>query len=329
MKKNKLSIKFNNLRNNKKITISGFCSCYGVDIDSSRNIFFLDFKLGIMYKIKNDLLSYDVYIFKKKILKKKNILKNKFFFAIYKFFNKNYFFSKPHDIFIDEFDNIYITEMGLGNGGGKGRVTIFSKNLILKKIIGVDHNYSKGLVDPVMSYVNNENLFISEYGKSKILLHSHSSLKEMNFKCSYLNSKKLLLDRAHAFKKGHDNNFYLADTWNHRIIKISHKFECLGWIGKKKSGHIVSSWSFNEDIIYGNEDGAFYAPVDLAFDEKYFFVSDCFNNRISKFCYSGKFCGNLFVNLKNPYGIRLKNNTFYIADKNNFRILIVNKNKVL
>ena len=304
--------------NNKKIIcIKGFSACYGFGIDNNLNLFIPDFNKGIVYRISKNFNLQDIFFYSKNSLKKNNSLKNRFIFKLSHFFFKKNFLKKPHDIFFDKDDNIFITEMGIGNGGGKGNVKYFDRNFILKDTIGLSYNEGKGLIDPVMSYRKDNTLFISEYGKSDILIYKNRNLK------SLLKFKDLKIDRIHAFKKGFDNNYYLADTWNHRIIKFSNEFECLGWIGKTSKGAILDTWTKQKDIIKGDENGAFNAPVDIAFNNENIFISDCFNNRLVKIDYSGKFLEVVDRNLKRPYGIELSKGRLYIADKGNYRLKII------
>ena len=59
--------------------------------------------------------------------------------------------------------------MGLGNLKGKGKVSIFSKEKKLIKEIGINDRLKKGLIDPVMTYVNNNFIYVTESGANKIL----------------------------------------------------------------------------------------------------------------------------------------------------------------
>lgn len=314
---NRLSFSRNIKQKRKIHYISGFNSCYGLGVDSNSNLFIPDFMKGIIYCVNESLNGYDTFFLSKNHLKKNNLLKSTFLFRLIKSFSKKNFFRKPHDIFFDKNDNFYITEMGKGNGNGSGNIKHFNNKLALQDIIGHNFNDRKGLVDPVMVYKDKDALYISEYGKSNILIYKKNNLE--NFSVTL----NLNLDRSHAFKKGFDGSYYLADTWNHRVIKFSKKFECMGWIGKTSDGQILDCWTNQKNTINGPENGAFNAPIDIAFNTENIFISDCFNNRLVKIDYDGKFVDIVDKDLIKPYGIELIDSKLYIADKGNFRVKII------
>ena len=312
------------IKGNQEITVvSGFTFSYGLGLDLKFDLYIPDFINGLIYRLSNNLNSYDIFILNKNHLTKSNYLKFKIIFYLFKLFKSNLFLKKPHDIFFEKNGNFYIVEMGLGNGLGNGQVICFDKNNYLTENIGRYHNNKKGLIDPVMVTKDNDILFISEYGNSKIIKYDKNKISQLVYKDNHQENLDLKLDIPHAFKKGYDGNYYLADTWNHRIIKFSKNFHCLGWIGKQSDGQILSGWKIGLKTIKGNEDGAFNGPVDIAFNKKFIFLTDCFNNRVIKTDYSGKFQGLLNYDLNNPYGLEFKNDTFYIADKGNHQIIII------
>ena len=63
------------------------------------------------------------------------------------------------------------------------------------------------------------------------------------------------------------------------------------WAGLEKLQMVkfLTPGQNTKDIIKGDENGAFDAPVDIAFNNKNIFISDCFNNRLVKIDYNGKF----------------------------------------
>ena len=256
---------------------------------------------------------------------------------------------------------MYNTQMGLGHGRGEGKVSVFSKNNKLLYEIGKSNQKNFSLIDPVMSFVKNEIIYVSECGADKILKYKRNKLiswigdKSLNKK-SFTNKNKFFsakLKKPHAFKIGPDNNFYIVDTLNHRICKYSKKGKFLGWIGKRSNGKINNNWSINGRSVKGEELGAFNTPIDLVFFKDFIILSDCFNHRIIKISLDGKSLscfGNTSKKIKKkifskieeisisskdnlglsrPFGIKIWKDRLYIADKNNCRIKIIKFNVFL
>jgi hypothetical protein len=344
--------------------IENFGTSYGVEIDNDNNIYIPSFSDGYIFKVRNDLK-------KTSVLKIKNgKLENISFFE--KFFFKsrlnkkiNFYkgsFLRPHDIIFDKNNNMLITQMGLSYGGGLGKVDIVSNDMTLKKTLGLEMHNGKGMISPVMTNINDGLFYVTEFGADKILRFDENyqfidwigRIGEKNLDIennSWSESKNFInisLKQPHAIKLGPDNNFYLVDSENHRIIKFDNNGELIGWIGKRDNNTLNYDWSNDGNSIKGEELGAFNVPIDLFFYKEFMYVSDCRNNRIVKLDLSGKsiswfgdtesenFSKNIWKNeefnsilsnsyfgLNNPYGIRIKNDTIYIADKNNFRIKIV------
>ena len=145
-------------------------------------------------------------------------------------------------------------------------------------------------------------------------------------------SESINLLKPHAVEVGPDNNIYIADTGNHRILKFSINGDFKGWVGKNKNGKINDNWSTAGQSTKGDQLGAFNEPLDLVFKDDFIYVSEVGNNRIVKLGLDGKSYGwigineekNKFiwtkdiskkVNLNNPYGLKIKNNVVYIANR--------------
>ncbi len=342
---------------NKILHLFGFNFSYGIDVDYKGNIFFPDFKSGLIYKIDKSLKVTKILKFKKNKLKEISLFELIILNSVFKkFINITSNIYKPHDIFFDKKNNMYITQMGLGQGRGQGKVSVFSKNNKLLYEIGKLDQKNISLIDPVMSFVKNEIIYVSECGADKILIYKKSKLigwigdKSLNKKSFTNNKNKFFsakLKRPHAFKIGPDNNFYIVDTLNHRVCKYSKKGKFLGWIGKRSDGKINNNWSLIGRSIKGKELGAFNTPIDLVFLNNFIILSDCFNHRIIKISLDGKSLSwfgdtskkikkNIFSKIKEtsvssknnlglsrPFGIKIWKDQLYIADKNNYRVKII------
>jgi len=340
---------------NENVThLYGFSSSYGVAVDKKDSIFIPDFNEGLIYKV-------DKYYENCSILKNyKNSLKEISFFeklllstSLIKIFKISTSFRKPHDIYFDKDEKMYITQLGRGHRDGGGKVFMISKKNKLIKKIG-----KKDLVDPVMTYVdNNKHLYISESGSNNILKYYKNTFsnfmqikKKKKINKSKNKTKKFIYDNLngpHAFKIGPDGKYYIADTHNHRIVKYSKTRKFMGWIGKAKTGNINDNWSKRDQSIKGHELGAFNTPIDIFFKNKFMYVSDCYNNRIVKISMSGKsksWLGKSTIQKENkifwknkgnsipskdafgmhhPFGMKFFKDKLYIADKQNFRIKII------
>jgi len=346
--------------------IEKFGISYGVEVDKLGNIFIPEFSKGCIVKVNKNLNNVNFLKLKNNSLKKLSFLEKLFFNSKV----NNYLkilkgdFLKPHDILIDK-SKMYITQMGLGYLLGKGKVDILNLKGKLIKTIGSNLNSNKGMISPVMSFIDSKsNLYVSEYGGNRILVFD--KLGYFNYWIGNYNTNKMRnevelnrnnnllrvqLKKPHAIKIGPDKNFYLVDSWNHRIIKFNKKGKFLGWIGKQKNNKINFKWNFLGKSKAGNELGAFNVPVDLVFYKNFMYITDCNNHRIVKATLKGRSIGwfgesvinskkfwknekykskssNSFFGFCNPYGMRIKNNTIYVADKNNFRIKIIKSNKL-
>jgi len=346
--------------------IKNFGVSYGVEVDKFGNIYIPEFSKGYIVKINSNFNNITLLKFKNNKLQKASILEIFFFNSkinrFFGIFKSN--FLKPHDIYIYK-TKMYITQMGLGYLLGGGKVDILNLKGELIKTIGLSLNDGKGMISPVMTCSDSKsNSYISEYGGNRILvfdksgnikywignknLNQNINNKEISKNNNLFNIK---LKNPHSIKIGSDKNFYVVDSWNHRIIKFNKKGKFLGWIGKERSNKIKTNWNTSGKSKAGNELGAFNAPIDLVFYKKFMYITDCNNHRIVKINLNGKSVGwfgeseppsnkiwknenykskssNSSFGFYNPYGMRIKDDTIYIADKNNFRIKIIRSKKL-
>ena len=346
------------LGKNEIIHLTGFSFSYGVGVDKNGNIFIPDFEKGFIYEIENSYKKSFILKVDKNFLREILFFVKILFFSIFKkLFNIKSSLYKPHEIYFDKNDKMYITQMGLGNLKGRGKVSIFSKEKKLIKEIGINDRFKKGLIDPVMTYVNNNFIYITESGANKILRYKEDKLIDWigNDNDEYIDNftkKEDLffshsLDKPHAIKIGPDKNYYIVDTSNHRIVKYSDKGNFLGWIGKRENGKINDNWSMDGNSLKGHELGAFNTPIDIVIKNNFIYLSDCFNHRIVRISLLGKseawlgetvdkiesdviwnnkgrsVASNTFLGLHRPFGLKIIKDQLYIADKQNFRIKII------
>ena len=339
-------------------SISGFNTSYGVGVNKDGDIYIPDFKLGYIFLVKKNFKEIYALNFRKDRLKKVNFF-NKFIFNKILKIRGN--FNRIHDIYFDEQDNMYVVDMGLGKNMGQGLLYIFDQKLNLLKKIGLDFHYKKGMISPVMSSNNKNQIFITEWGASKIILYNNEfkflgwigSFDKISkeIKSDYwIKEKQILnisLNKPHAIKFDEYNNIYIVDSNNHRIIKLSENFEYQGFIGKYSEQKTTSTWRKEYEIGFKGDDlGAFNTPVGLEIYKNFIYVADCFNNRIVKINLDGETYGilsfdkinNYFywskdnknkINLNNPYGITIVDENLYIADKNNHKIEIISLKNII
>jgi len=343
-------IKINNQllnQDEKIVVVSGFRRAYGLGV-SGDFILIPDFETGLIYEV--NLEKYETKI----LYREKNKLKYLNFLQKLKKNKLGKEIVQPHDIIIDEKSNIYVSEMGPGRKAGKGKISIFDKNFELKKDLGLEIHDNYGLISPVMINKIKDKYYVSEYGAHKILRFSEKykyldwigEEKEIDKKIknnSWEISKQFInigLNSPHAIKMGSNNNLYIADTANDRILRYSESGEYKGWIGKNEDGTLNNNWSLDGKSVPGKELGAFNKPLDIVVKDDFLYISEVENSRIVKVGLDGQNYGWLAINsntnyfewskdfskkidLEHPYGIKIKNNIIYIADRHNNKIKII------
>jgi hypothetical protein len=343
-------IKINNQivnQDERIIIISGFRRAYGLGVGENF-ILIPDFETGLIYEVSLEENETKILYREKDKLKYVSFLQK---------FKKNKLgkeIVQPHDIIIDEKSNIYVSEMGLGKAKGEGKITVFNKEYKLTAEIGSKMHDNLGMISPVMISKILDIYYVSEFGGHKILrfdknfnfidwIGRKGEIDEKITKNSWTKSKQFInfdLNKPHAIKLGPDKNIYIVDSGNHRILRFNLRGEFNGWIGKNKNGEINRNWSKTGEASSGHELGAFNAPCDLIISDNFLYVSEVENNRISKIGLNGKSYGwigfdevnnqfiwskdiNNKIDLKNPFGIKLEKNTFFVADRGHNRIMII------
>ena len=339
-------------KNESQIIINGYGVSYGVGVKNNK-IYIPEFGSGLIY-------TYDLRTNKKNILNRKNNkLENLNLF--HKIINKSIkkTIIRPHDIFVDEESSIYVSEMGQGKVKGEGKITVFDKEYKMIAEIGSKMHDNLGMISPVMISKFSNTYYVSENGSHKILrfdknfkfmdwIGQKGEIDEKIIKNSWIIDKQFInfgLNNPHAVKLGPDKNIYIVDSGHNRILRFDLKGEFNGWIGKNEKGEINNNWNRIGEASSGRELGAFNAPCDLIIFDNFLYVSEVENNRISKIGLDGKSYGwigfdkvnnqyiwskdiNNKIDLKHPFGIKLEKNTFFVADKGNNRIMVINSNNL-
>lgn len=336
------------------ISIKGFKRAYGLN-QLNNKLLIPDFLDGLVYEV--DLINFNCkkLTLKDKKLQKQNkleIIKKKIIKKIQTNLDENII--QPHDIYIDHNNKIYLTDLGLGKDQGKGKILIFDSEYNLLDKIGTEFHDNLGLISPVMIYRKENFFYITEYGANKILrldekfnLIDWIGTEDKKFlginNNSWKSSKKFIdidLLIPHALKIDAKGFLYIADSGNHRILRYDSKGNFFGWIGKNNDNQINDNWSEKNKSISGNEPGAFKNPLDLFIMNDSILISEVGNSRISKVGHDGKFHGWLsfdekkkifywsknledIIELNEPYGFKVYENSIFIADRGNSRVLLI------
>jgi sugar lactone lactonase YvrE len=133
-------------------------------------------------------------------------------------------------------------------------------------------------------------------------------------------------------------NIYIADTENHRVSKWSAAGNALGWIGGGNDGWNTSSGSVDYDSW---ENKRFDNPYGITIDDKFIYIVERGNSRVSKWGLDGAYLGwigkgsddwrvtldsdrsgsNDYRSFDNPIGICMDGSkNLFVADSANHRI---------
>jgi len=96
----------------------------------------------------------------------------------------------------------------------------------------------------------------------------------------------------HAARTGPAGDIIVVDTGNHRLQRFSADGEFLGWIGARQDGSVTDGWVKKGLAMASDQPGAFNAPTDVNFDPcGNIVVAEYGNPRIQIFSGTGRFLG--------------------------------------
>lgn len=127
-------------------------------------------------------------------------------------------------------------------------------------------------------------------------------------------------DRPHMCRELPDGTLIVADTWNHRLVRLDHDGRSFGWLSEHRAG-----WR-DEPLLTPNppRPDAFHAPVAIGVVETgAFVVTDWGNKRLQWFDSSGRHLETLSdLGLDRPYDAQPIGRALFIADSHNGRLLV-------
>jgi DNA-binding beta-propeller fold protein YncE len=154
-------------------------------------------------------------------------------------------------------------------------------------------------------------------------------------------------NKPHATVLDQDRNLYIADTWNHRILKYTAEGTFVGWIGERDNGTLTEGWEESGMAKQTSVPGGFGAPTSINLDKNGdLIIAEYANHRIQKFGVDGKFQGWIGCDQSNqntglwrmdgfsqsgsepgcfmhPYDARAIGNRLFVADTHNDRVQII------
>lgn len=259
--------------------------------------------------------------------------------------------SKPHSIDFDGEGNLYVTEYG------NNRIQKFSPDGAAIGFLGVDEGgkLSEGfkatptirtgsanglMVGLATAFFlgSRRDLYVTDYGSSTVIRFS---------------SEGRYLDHVGGFNKPHmaavadDGTIYIADTWNHRLVRFAADWTPKGWLGAAADFSTTQGWRVDGQAVASPEPGGLAAPVSVLLDAAGdLIVAEHDNARISKFGRDGSFKGWIggtsdgapagrwrtqghavpgtgpgYFSL--PYDVRIFGDRLYVCEKGNGRVQIM------
>jgi DNA-binding beta-propeller fold protein YncE len=287
-------------------------------------------------------------------------------------------FNGPHHVLIERDGNLLVTEL-YGH-----RVQRFDPHGRFIGALGInkDGNFTEGFTkDTTVSKPHKDgvfvllstaaldpssNLVIADYGSNNLLKFDKAGNYIGRLGASQDGTERLstwskspspdtslsgwVFDRLHQAVINNEGEIFVADTWNHRIQRISAEGHFMGWIGATQRGEIVSRWSSAlEPGSPSRKIGGFETPVAVALDDSgNLLVLECSKwSRLQIFSPKGNFLGwagksatgeiaqpwstteQEALNghekgaFNEPYGLEVRNRVIYVADYRNHRLQVI------
>jgi sugar lactone lactonase YvrE len=215
-------------------------------------------------------------------------------------------FSNPHSIAFDSLGNIYVCNYG------SDTIQKYDKNGTLLLSFG-----SGVLAGPAGVTVGlGDKVLVADFDSGNVCKFT----SEGGFDGCFGG-----FDRLHRAMYSQDGSvIYVADTWNHRIVKTDPNGMILGWIGAREDGTLSDGWTLEGTSSQSSSLGGFYAPVSVsvgAYGD--LTVAEWGNNRIQQFTSDGKFIGWYGDEFQHPYSAEIHDDTLIVSDSGNHRVQIV------
>ena len=222
-------------------------------------------------------------------------------------------FNGPHSIDFNQQSDFFVTSYYTP------LITIFNSSAQCMDTIG-DKNSSHPLTGPASAFLDDNNrLLVAEYTQNAILAYTLSGkyLGGIGFKSDenlthdfqmhveFVSSKKPGgFDRPHMIKQGPDGFLYCADTWNHRIQKLS-----------PTTGKPLAA--FTHKLLKN--------PVSISFMTANIMITSSWgNNNVLGFTTNGALQFTLNnLKLNKPYDIQIYYPWLVTADSGNGRVLFM------
>jgi len=152
-------------------------------------------------------------------------------------------------------------------------------------------------------------------------------------------------NKPHVVRVTDDGSLLVADTWNHRVVRLMPDGAFAGWLGADADGP-GSGWRSEGMAMASAAPGGFDAPTDICFlDDGDIVVAEYGNHRLQRFSASGAFRGWLGGRdrsgvsggwrmdgaagpgtapgaFRHPYAVAASGGRLYVADTENGRIQV-------